>query len=424
MGTEWSAFEREAQQLDAHDPLAGYRSQFYLPDEELLYLDGNSLGRLPLATRELMRRVVDEQWGERLIRSWGESWYEAPQRIGDKIGHLIGAQPGEVLVCDSTSTNLFKLVLAALALRPGRKKIISDELNFPTDLYILQGAIQLLGDQHELALLSGPGGEPFSMGQLREALDQDTALITLSTPTFKSGYLHDMAAITRLAHEAGALICWDFSHAVGVVPIDVTDWQVDFAVGCTYKYLNGGPGSPAFLYVPHRLLDSVLGQPWGWWGHAAPFSFEIDYQPAGDLRRLLVGSPPILSMLAIEPGIDLIQSAGIQAIRTKSIRLGEFFIAMFDAQLQSLGYTLGSPRNSQQRGAHISLRHPESYRICQALIEQRNLIPDFREPDNIRLGFAPLYTSFSDLYKSAICLSEVVISRSYEAYTHERAKVT
>jgi kynureninase len=424
METQSNPFLLQAKNLDVDDALAGYRSQFYLPDEGLIYLDGNSLGRLPLATRELMRQFVDEQWGDRLIRSWGENWYEAPQRIGDKIGQLIGAQPGEVLVCDSTSLNLFKLVLAALALRPGRKKILSDVLNFPTDLYILQGAIELLDDGHTLELLSGEDGNPFSIDQLREALSDDTALIALSTPTFKSGYLHDMAEITRLAHKAGALVCWDFSHAVGVVPIDVTGWQIDFAVGCTYKYLNGGPGSPAFLYVPHRHLEHVQGQPWGWWGHATPFSFALDYQPAADIRRLLVSSPPVLSMLAIEPGIELIRSAGIPEIRSKSIRLGEFFIEMFDALLQPLGYTLGSPRDPQQRGSHISIRHPESYRICQALIDEWNLIPDFREPDNIRLGFAPLYTSFNDLYKAVICLSEVVASRKYESYSHERATIT
>ena len=211
---------------------------------------------------------------------------------------------------------------------------------------------------------------------------------------------------------------------MGVVPIDVTGWQVDLAVGCTYKYLNGSPGSPAFLYVPERHLESVLGQPWGWWGHASPFSFALDYQPANDLRRLLVGTPPVLSMLAIEPGVELIQQAGIEAIRSKSVRLSEYFLKLVDAVLLPLGYRLGSPRDPERRGSHISLRHPEGYRICQALIQEWNLIPDFREPDNIRLGFAPLYTSFMDIYRTAICLSEVVTSRRYERYEPERAKVT
>ncbi len=424
MVLEWKAFEQRARQLDQEDGLADFRRRFYRPDEKLLYMDGNSLGRLPLTTRDRYERIMVEQWGTRLIRSWGEDWYEAPQRIGDQIGNLIGARPGEVLVCDSTSQNLFKLVLAALAMRSGRKKIISDAMNFPTDLYILQGAINLLENGHELILLPGEDDIHFSIDQLKDVLDQGTALVTISTPTFKSGYLHDVAAITALAHEAGALVCWDFSHAVGVVPIDVTAWQVDFAVGCTYKYLNGGPGSPAFLYVPERHLQSVLGQPWGWWGHTSPFSFELAFQPASDLRRLLVGTPPMLSMLAIEPGLELIQQAGIEAIRSKSVRLGEFFLEMFDAALQTLGYMLGSPRDPERRGSHISLRHPEGYRICQALIQEWDLIPDFREPDNIRLGFAPLYTSFEDMYRTAIYLSEVITSHRFERYELERAKVT
>jgi kynureninase len=390
---QWSDIEALATQLDAADPLAGFKARFYQSDPEEIYLDGNSLGRLPLKSQQMLEEIVEDQWGQGLIRSWGERWYEAPTRIGDKLAGLIGAQPGEVILADSTTINLFKLVISALTIQSNRRQVISDVLNFPTDLYTIRGAIQLLNQGHALTLLESADSIQIALEDYQQALNRDTALVTFSTPTFKSGYLHAIQHMTELAHQAGALVLWDFSHAVGVIPLDVSSWEVDFAVGCTYKYLNGGPGSPAFIYIHPKHLEKISHQPSGWWGHQAPFAFDLNYQPADSIRRLLSGTPPILSLLPVEFGVDLAAEAGIENIRQKSMQLGSLFIRAFDARLAALGYQLGSPRADDQRGGHVSIRHPESYRIYQALTQELKLTPDFREPDNIRLGFAPLYTS-------------------------------
>jgi kynureninase len=420
----WSELEALASRLDADDPLGDFKMQFYQADPVEIYLDGNSLGRLPLESQHMMQEIIQNQWGEGLIRSWGERWYDAPKRIGDKLAGLIGANPGEVILADSTTINLFKLVVSALAIKSERKEIISDVLNFPTDLYTIRGAIQLLNQGHTLILLESQEGIQISLDAYHQALNGKTALVTFSTPTFKSGYLHQIQQMTEMAHQAGALVLWDFSHAVGVIPLEVNGWEVDFAVGCTYKYLNGGPGSPAFIYVNQKHLDKICHQPLGWWGHRAPFAFDLDYQPAESIRRLLSGTPPILSLLPVEFGVDLAAKAGIEHIRQKSMQLGGLFIRAFDAHLADLGYQLGSPRDDARRGGHVSIRHRESYRIYQALTRELKLIPDFREPDNIRLGFAPLYTSFGDVLEAVVRLRKAVEERMYEKYTLDRAKVT
>lgn len=420
----WSDLVNLASKLDREDVIKDFKMQFYRGDPDEIYLDGNSLGRLPLESQRMMEEILQNQWGEGLIRSWGECWYDAPIRIGDKLAGLIGAHPGEVVIADSTTINLFKLVVSALDINAERKEIISDVLNFPTDLYTIRGAIQLLNRGHKLILLDSQDGIQISLDDYVQSLSGHTALVTFSTPTFKSGYLHDVQRMTQLAHQVGALVLWDFSHAVGVVPLDVSGWDVDFAVGCTYKYLNGGPGSPAFIYVNEKHLGKIRHQPLGWWGHQAPFAFDLDYQPADSIRRLLSGTPPILSLLPVEFGVDLAAKAGIEHIRQMSQRLGSLFIRAFDAQLADLGYQLGSPRDEGWRGGHISIRHPESYRIYQALTRELKLIPDFREPDNIRLGFAPLYTSFGDVLEAALRLGRAVEERIYEKYTLARAKVT
>lgn len=423
MGETWKALENQADRMDREDPLSGFRSRFAVPDESLLYMDGNSLGRMPLQTREHLQQVLEVEWAERLIRSWGEDWYQAPTRIGDKLGKLIGARPGEVVISDSTSVNLYKMVMAALSLNEQRREIISDTLNFPTDLYVLQSAVRTLGSGYRINLLKSPDQIRVSLEDFQQALSKETALVTFSTPTFKSGYLHPIGEMTRMAHEVGTLVLWDFSHAVGAVPLDLAAWEVDFAVGCTYKYLNGGPGSPAFLYVRQDLQEKALGHPWGWWGHTKPFDFDLEFTPDDSLRRFLVGTPPMLSMAAVEPALDLILEAGMDDIRSKSIALGEYFLELFDSQLQPLGFSLGSPRNPDERGSHISVRHSEGYRITQALIQEENLIPDFREPDNIRLGFSPLYTSFREIYQAALCLKKVVEEKTYQHFETDRATV-
>jgi kynureninase len=413
-----------AQALDQADALAGFRAEFVVSDPGLIYLDGNSLGRLPRRTVAIMQQLVEQQWGDALIRGWGQGWYAAPQRIGEKIARLLGAAPGQVIACDSTSTNLYKLVMAALALRPGRKKIISDTLNFPSDLYILQGCIHTLNQGHHLELVEASAGLGVDSATLCAAIDADTALVTLSHVVFKSGYLYDAAEITRRAHAAGALVLWDLSHAAGAVPLALDDWDVDFAVGCTYKYLNGGPGAPAFLYVRRELQDQALSPVWGWFGQRAPFAFDLDYQPSAGVSRFLSGTPALLSLLAVEPGVDLLLEAGMDNLRAKSLRQTGYLIDLFDHSLAPLGFTLGSPRSGAQRGAHVSVRHPEGYRINCALINEMAVLPDFREPDNLRLGIAPLYTTYAEIWEAVQRIARVVSEQRYRNYPTQRAAVT
>jgi len=412
--------------LDADDELAPFREAFVIHDPDLLYMDGNSLGRLPKAVRERLQVVVEEEWGRDLIRSWNNAgWWQAPVRVGEKIAPLIGAAPGQVVVTDSVSLDLFKLCLAALDLSPARRRILTDALNFPSDLYILQGIVRLLGERHEIVCIgSNDGGLTPDHEQWIQALDENTALVTFSHVLFKSGYLYDMQEITRLAHQKGALVLWDLSHSVGAVPIELDACGVDFAVGCTYKYLNGGPGSPAFLYVNHSLQEKTRSPIWGWWGQKEPFAFGLDYAPADGVNRFLVGSQSMLSLLALEAAIEPLLQAGMERIRKKSIRLTEYLIYLTDLFLAPLGFTLGSPRDCERRGSHVSIRHPEGYRINRALIEEMNVIPDFRAPDNIRLGIAALYTSFTDVWDTVDRIRQVMMEKRYEKYTQERLLVT
>ncbi|MBN2388924.1 MAG: kynureninase [Anaerolineales bacterium] len=422
-----------ASRLDARDPLAGYRSRFAIPDPDLVYLDGNSLGRLTLAAAERLRQAVEDQWGRELIRGYNQDWWQAPGRIGEKIAPLIGAAPGQVIASDTVSINLFKLAAAALELRPGRTKIITDTLNFPSDLYILQGLVRLLsrsqgegrGGQHAILRIGSRDGDVTpDLDALAAALDAQTALVTLSHVTFKSGYLYDMAAITELAHRSGALVIWDLSHAVGAVTIELDTCNADFAVGCTYKYLNGGPGAPAFLYVREALQEQVVSPIWGWWGQQKPFAFGLDYVPAPGVTRFLSGSQPIMSLLAMETALAPLLEAGMPALRTKSLMLSEYLISLADTLLAPLGFSLGSPRDPARRGSHVSLRHPEGYRINRALIEELNLIPDFREPDNLRLGLTPLYTSFSEVWEGIDRIRRAVEEKRYEKYSPDKLTVT
>ncbi len=413
-----------AAELDAHDPLAHFRERFVIADPDLIYMDGNSLGRLPRATVSLAEELIQQQWGERLIRSWNEGWFTAPERVGAKIARLIGAEPDEVIVADSTSVNLFKLVVAALRIQQGRSRILTDNLNFPSDLYVLQGAIDLLGKQHHLDILPSPDDIHGPIAELQARLDSQTALLTLSHTVFKSGYVYDMPAITSAAHVVGALVLWDLSHSVGSVPVDLREAHVDLAIGCAYKYLNGGPGAPAFLYI-RRDLQDVLSNPLaGWMGQRDLFNFELEYRPAMGLRHFLTGTPPIVSLSLIEPGIDLLLEAGLDNLRAKSLRQSEYLINLWEALLQQLGFTLNTPREADRRGSHVSLGHTESLRIDQALIHEMNVLPDFRPPDTIRLGIAPLYTSYRDIYTAVTRLQKIVIERLYEKYPKEAPLVT
>jgi kynureninase len=413
-----------AKQLDTEDELTPYREAFVFAEPDLIYLDGNSLGRLTHKSAARIQEVVAQEWGRDLIRGWNEGWYTAPTRVGEKIARLVGAASGQVLVSDSTSVNLYKLSMAALALNPERRRIVSDDLNFPSDLYILQGCVHSLGNRHHIYLVPSEDEIKIDLENLYAAINEDTALVTLSHVSFKSAFLYDAAAVTARAHEAGALALWDLSHSVGAVPIELDRWGADLAVGCTYKYLNGGPGSPAFLYVRRDLQERLFSPIWGWFGQREPFAFDLDYQPAAGIGHFLVSSPPVLSLLAMEAALDLPLEVGLERIRCKSVQLTEYMIYLVDTVLGPLGFSLGSPREAAERGSHVSVRHPEGYRINRALIEEMNVIPDFREPDNIRLGLAPLYTTFGEVWEAVDRIRRVVEEKRYLNYPQERLAVT
>jgi kynureninase len=411
-----------AQRLDSQDPLRPYRDRFVIDDPAWIYLDGNSLGRLPKATVERQRKLVEEAWGRRLIRSWNEGWIELPGRVGAKMARLLGARPDEVIMADSTSVNLFKLALAALQVQEGRSRVVTDNLNFPSDLYVLQGVARLAAA--EIELVPSPDGVHGPVEGLGDAIDDRTALVVLSHTTFKSGYTYDMNTITRLAHQAGAMMLWDCSHSVGAMPIALSENQVDLAVGCSYKYLNGGPGAPAFLYVRHDLQESLYNPVSGWMGQRAPFEFGLEYEPAPGLGRFLTGTPPILSLAAVEPGLDLLLEAGIERLRDKSVRQTGYLIDLWREELAPLGFQLNSPVEETNRGSHVTLGHDDAWPISQALIELGAVQTDFRRPDNIRFGIAPLYNSFSDLYEAVARLKHIVVEGQHRQYGDARPVVT
>jgi kynureninase len=394
----------DAERLDAADPLASFRDRFVLP-EGLVYLDGNSLGALPKAAAERLAGVVSREWGEGLIRSWNDAgWIDLPRRVGDKIARLVGAAPGEVVCADSTSVNLFKVLAAALALRPDRRTILSEEGNFPTDLYVSEGLTRLLGRGHRVRLVPKT--------DLRAALDDDVAVLLLTHVDYRTGERHDLPALTRAAHEAGALAIWDLAHTAGAMPVDLHAADADLAVGCGYKYLCGGPGAPAFLWVPQWLQGSFSQPLSGWLGHAAPFAFEPSYRPAEGISRFLCGTPPILSMSTLDAALDLLLEADLELVRAKSESLTSFFV---DAVEEACGgaVRLVSPREAARRGSQVSFAHPDGYAVMRALIA-RGVVGDFRAPDVLRFGFAPLYVRFVDTWDAARALADVLSSRVHE----------
>ncbi len=416
MGDRHTGAAEEASALDRDDALGKFRERFVIHDPDQVYLLANSLGRLPKATVARLEQLVSREWGERLIRGWNDGWITLPQCVGDKIATLIGARPGEVLIADATSVNLFKLALAALQARPGRRKIVTDNLNFPSDLYILQGIIRAAGGRHQLVVAPSSDDIHGAEQELAAAIDADTALVSLSLTTFKSGYTYDMAEMTALAHAAGALVLWDLSHAVGAVPVDVSAVGADLAVGCTYKYLGGGPGAPAFLYVRRELQEELHNLLSGWMGQDNPFAFGLEYADAPGLRRFLTGTPYVLSLAAIEPGVDLLLEAGMERVRAKVARQTLYLIQLYENYLAPLGFRLKTPRQTERRGAHVAFGHPEALRISEALKQEMNVIPDFRQPDNLRFAVAGLYTSYRELYEAVTRLRRVVVERRFEHY--------
>ena len=380
-----------AEALDAADPLAGFRARFELGDERHLYLDGNSLGRLPLATRERLHAAIDE-WGSELVTGWHD-WIDLPLRAGDALGALIGAAPGEVVATDSTTVNLYKLVNAVLDAAGGGGALVSDRGNFPTDRYVLEGIAAARG--LELRLFDSDeldGPVPADLGACGAG-----DVVVLSHVAYRSGALADMAGLTATARERGATLIWDLSHSAGAVPVDLRGAGVQLAVGCTYKYLNAGPGSPGYLYVAAELQASLRSPVWGWFGQSEQFAMERAYDPLPGIGRFLAGTPPVLQLAAVEAGARLTAEAGMDAIRAKSVALTGLIVELHDAWLAPLGFELGTPRDPARRGSHVSLRHPRAWTFTRALIDAR-VTPDFRGPDSIRLGVAPLYTSFAEVW--------------------------
>jgi kynureninase len=389
--------------LDDADPLAGFREAFELP-EGMIYLDGNSLGALPKTTAPRLDDLIRREWGRDLITSWNKAgWIEAPQRVGDQIGRLVGARPGEVVVADSTSVNLFKLAAGALSLRPGRCKIVTELGNFHTDVYVLEG----------LAGQVGAALEVLPTDQVLDAIDDDTALVMLTHVHYATARRWDMGAVTAAAHAKGALMLWDLSHTAGALACDLTGANADLAVGCGYKHLNGGPGAPAFLYVAERLQREIRQPLSGWMGHAEPFAFEPRFRPAPDIRAQLCGTPPILGIAALECGVDLLLEADWSVAEAKGRSLCELFIRLVEDRCAGHGLRLIGPRDVAERGLHVSFAHPDGYAVVQALIA-RGVIGDFRDPDICRFGFPPLYTRYVDVWDAVEILREVLAARAWD----------
>ena len=397
----------DARKLDRDDPLAAYRKLFALPDG-IIYLDGNSLGALPKSVAPRMAAVVAEEWGRDLITSWNvHDWIDLPRRVGNKIAPLIGAEPGTVVAADSTSINIFKLLSVALQQRPERRVILTEAGNFPTDVYVADGLAALTG--HELL-----------SGDLTQ-IGQEVAVVLVTEVNYRTGARHDMGELTRRAHDAGALIVWDLCHSAGAVPVDLTAAQADFAVGCGYKFLNGGPGAPAFAYVAPQHLHGLRQPLQGWLGHAAPFEFAPEYQPATGIDALRVGTPPILSMSALDTALDVFAGVDMAVVKRKSDGLFDLFVSEIETRAPEL--EILTPRNAGRRGSQISLRHPEAYAVVQALIG-RGVVGDFRQPDIIRLGLTPLYLRYQDVHRAAEILGDIIATRAWDKpELKRRAKV-
>jgi kynureninase len=415
--TEIDEFVREAMttredclRLDAEDPLAAMREEFVLPPGTI-YLDGNSLGALPRVSLAQAQRTVDRDWGVGLIDSWNDAgWYEMPRRVGNRLAKLIGADDGEVVVTDTISVNLFKLLAAALrfmaSASPERNVIVSERDNFPADLYIVEGLIELLGGRHGLRLVDAPD-------QLGDALSTDVAAVLLTEVDYRSGYLHDMREVTRQVKDAGALMIWDLAHSAGALPIDLTASGADGAVGCTYKYLNAGPGAPGFVWVPRRNQARFRQPLSGWWSHRTPFAMCAEYVPADGIAQYLCGTPPVVSLALVESALSVFERVSMRAVREKSIALTSLFIDLAESRCAGFGLRLASPRDSARRGSQVSFRHENAYALKQALIQHR-VIGDFREPDILRFGFTPLYLRFVDVWDAVEELRQVLTTEEWK----------
>ncbi|AWV98752.1 kynureninase [Arcticibacterium luteifluviistationis] len=406
-------------QLDQEDPLKAFRNEFVL-DLKTIYLDGNSLGVLPKKTKQVLEDTINNQWGARLIRSWNEDWLSCKERIASKVAKLINAEPNEVIIADSVSVNLYKLAFASLTYQTNKSEVLTDNLNFPSDLYIFQELCKQSFPDKTLNVVHQDKFEDANANILN-AITEDTSLVSLSHVTFQNAFRYDVKNINEKAREMNALNLWDLSHSVGAVPIDVKALKIDMAVGCTYKYLNGGPGAPAFLYVSKELQNKLQNPIAGWFSHAAPFDFSPTFEGAESIHNFAVGTPPVLSMKAIEPGIDIFLNAGVHNIQNKSELLFELFLQLFQLFLKEREYTISTPLSPEERGSHIALTHEEAYRINLSLINPRinrkTIITDHRPPDIIRIALTPLYLSFSELCEAVIRLVEIVDTKEFENHS-------
>jgi kynureninase len=408
-----------AEHMDGSDPLSTYRDRFVIDDPETIYMNGNSLGRLPVATREWLGLIVD-RWGSQLVEAWHD-WIDLPDRVGDELAHAaLGAGPGEVIVSDSASVNLYKLASAALAAGDGGRAIVTDRDNFPSDRYVLDGVARAHGS--ELRLIDVDRVEGPQPDDVARALESgDVGLVSLSHVAYYSGALADMETITR---ETPVPVLWDLSHSVGVTPIQLEEWGVELAVGCTYKYLNAGPGAPGFLYVRRELQERLENPIQGWFGQRNQFDMDSPYHPEPGVRGFLVGTPPIFDLTAVRVGAELVREAGISSLRKKAIALTDLMVDLHDEWLAPLGFTLASPRDPERRGAHVSLHHDEAWPICRALIERGRVIPDFRGPNAIRLGVPPLYTRVVDVWDAFDRIRGLVERGEHRDVDATRTRVT
>ncbi|MGB9034782.1 MAG: kynureninase [Paeniglutamicibacter sp.] len=417
MSTPTQTDRASLQAADATDPLASFKDRFSLP-EGLIYLDGNSLGPMPLGAAERAAEVINNEWAHGLIRSWNTAgWFEMPSRLGDKLARIIGGNDGETVVTDTTSLNLFKALASAVRIQqqdaPTRRVILTERDNFPTDIYIAEGISDFLNsvnadtnEHYEVRLID----ENLT---LEQALDDSVAVLALSHVNYRTGAMWDMDAVTAAAHAAGALVIWDLAHAAGAVPVDLNGADADYAVGCTYKYLNGGPGSPAFIWVNERHQGRFWQPLTGWWSHAAPFEMADSYTAANDVRRFLCGTQPITSMAMVECGLDVALDADIELVRAKSLALADLFIALVRERCGEFGLELVTPEIHAERGSHVSFRHPEGYAIIQALTD-RGVIGDYREPEVLRFGLTPLYLSYTDIWDAVEILRDVLETRAWD----------
>ncbi len=401
----------ELEELDRKDPLKLFRDEFSLP-EGILYFDGNSLGALPKATPDRVNEVVAEEWGNKLVTSWNSAgWFSLPETIGNKIAQIIGADDGEVVCVDGTGLNIYKLHSVALKMRPDRKVILMEGSNFPTDAYITQGLIEQLGQHHQIRFVE--------KDDILDAITDDVALVSLTQVHYKMGHLLDMKAITQKGHDVGALVMWDLCHSAGALPVALNQCDVDFAVGCTYKFLNGGPGAPGYLFVAKRHQGKATQPLTGWWSHQKPFAFERDYQPKSDIGQFLSGTQPIISLAPVEVGVNILLRADMDEVRRKSLALGDAFIRLVDEHFSEYGFTLATPSDAEERGSQVSLRSEHGYPIMQALIEV-GVIGDFRAPDIMRFGLTPLYTRYTDLWDAVMKLKSIMAADTWKAEQFNR----